>query len=382
VGAETVRPAEPPKEAPPGAELVPIAFADLPGWTEDDHREALRAFRRGAAVLADHPPKTRGLGISGPALAAALDDAASMPAEPTADEARQFFETRFAARRVVPAAGGGFFTGYYEPVADGSRTPSGAFRYPLYRVPDDLVEFDPTDPPPGLIGIDRFAQRTAAGLRPYPDRGAIEAGYLAGRGLELVHLADPVDAFFIHIQGAARIRLADGSAMRVTYAAKTGHPYTPIGRILVERGALTRSEATMQGIRAWLAANPGEAPALMAANRSFIFFREAAVDDPALGPVAAAKVALTAGRSLAVDRLLYGFHLPVFVDTMVPAEGGFEPFRRLMIAQDTGSAIVGPARGDIFFGSGNDAGSIAGRMRAEGGFTILVPRDRPEGGRS
>ncbi len=197
------------------------------------------------------------------------------------------------------------------------------------------------------------------------------AGALAGERLELVWLKDAVDAFFIHVQGAARVALPDGTTMRVTYAAKSGHPYTSIGRVLVERGALTRETATMQGIRAWLGAHPGEAAAVMAANRSFIYFREAEVVDRSLGPVAAAKVPLTAGRSLAVDRLIHAFHTPIWVETMLPSGG---TFRRLTIAQDTGSAIVGPARGDIFFGSGDAAGEIAGSMRGGGRFVVLMPR--------
>jgi membrane-bound lytic murein transglycosylase A len=212
---------------------------------------------------------------------------------------------------------------------------------------------------------------------PYHDRAEIEAGALSGRGLELVYLADPVDAFFIHIQGAARIELAEGGTIRVTYAAKSGHPYTPIGRVLIEMGEIEKGKATMPAIRAWLAGNPERAGAIMARNRSFIFFREAAVEDPRLGPVAAAKVPLTPGRSLAVDRLLHSFHAPVFVDTRLP---NGQDFRRLLVAQDTGSAIVGPARGDIFFGSGDDAGVLAGAMAAAGRFFLLAPRGSALGG--
>jgi membrane-bound lytic murein transglycosylase A len=186
-----------------------------------------------------------------------------------------------------------------------------------------------------------------------------------------VWLRDPIDAFFIHIQGAARIALPDGRLMRVTYAAKSGHPYTPVGRVLLEMGALTRENADMDGIRAWLSAHPAEAPAVMAKNRSYIYFREAPVSDPALGPIAAAKVPLAAGRSLAVDRLLHTFHAPVWIETTLPTGASFH---RLMVAQDTGSAIVGPARGDIFFGSGDAAGALAGAMRATGRFVLLMPK--------
>ncbi len=350
--------------------LIPLAFSDLPGWPEDDHAAAFAALRRSAAVRANHPPKRRALGIDADALAAVLARAAALPETLSAGDARAFFETAFAPRAVVPPSGHAFFTGYYEPDVTGSRCRTADFTVPLLARPDDLVEFDPADPPPGLDPALRFARRTKDGFSEYADRAAIMAGALDENGLELVWLNDPVDAFFIHIQGAARVRLTDGSTMRVTYAAKSGHPYTPIGRVLVEHGALAPGTATMPAIRAWLAANRQEATAIMAENRSYIFFREAPVDDGALGPVAAAKVPLTPGRSLAVDRLMHSFHLPIWVETALP-DG--KPFSRLMIAQDTGSAIVGPARGDIFFGSGEAAGAVAGAMRAEGRFIVLDP---------
>ncbi len=361
-------------EAAGSIHLIPLAFSDLPGWVDDDHAAALAAFRRSAAVLAEHPPKRRGLGIDAAALAVALADAAALPAALPSRDARAFFEASFAPWEVVPPSGRAFFTGYYEPEVAGARTRTTGFNVPLLARPDDLIEFDPADAPPGLDPALRFARKTADGLGEYPDRAAIMAGALDGRGLELAWLADAVDAFFIHVQGAARIRLTDGSTMRVTYDGKTGHPYTSIGRVLIERGALTPGAATMAAIRAWLADHVREAAGVMAANRSYIFFREAPVDDPGLGPVAAAKVPLTAGRSLAVDRLLHSFHLPVWVETSLPDRTSFS---RLMIAQDTGSAIVGPARGDIFFGSGDAAGVLAGAMGAAGRFIVLAPKVRP-----
>jgi membrane-bound lytic murein transglycosylase A len=182
-----------------------------------------------------------------------------------------------------------------------------------------------------------------------------------------------VDAFFIHIQGSARLALPDGRRMRVTYAAKTGHPFTAIGRILVEAGELSLAEATMDGIRGWLAERPERVRALLDRNRSFIFFREAAVEDERLGPVAAAKVPLTPMASIAVDRELHTFGTPFFIDAPTLGEIGGEPFRRLLVAQDTGSAIVGPARADIFVGSGASAGSVAGRVRHPGDFFALLP---------
>lgn len=352
------------------ASLAPLAYASLTGWAADDHRAALTAFGRGAAVLAEHPPKAREIAVDPAALARRLREAEALARDIPAGVARAFFEEAFEPREILPA-GSGFFTGYYEPIVAGSRVPTDRFRTPLYRAPDDLVEIDPENPPPGLPPGFRFARKTPAGLTEHPDRAAIMDGFLAGRGLELVWLADPVDAFFVHIQGAARVRLTDGSTLRVTYAAKTGHPYTAVGKVLVERGALTLASATMAGIRGWLAAHPADAAAVMAKNRSFIFFREAPAGGADDGPVAAAKVALTAGRSLAVDRLLHSFHLPVWIETTLP-DG--KPWRRLMVAQDTGSAIIGPGRGDIFFGSGDEAGAVAGAMRAAGRFIVLVPR--------
>ncbi len=355
-------------ESPTPPRLVPTSFDRLAGWAEDDHAAAFHAFRRGAAVLDAHPPRPRALGVDAEALAGALRKAAAVPGDLASQGARRFFEAEFLPHEIDPPAG--FFTGYYEPIVEGSRTASPRFATPLYAPPEDLVEIEPRS----VAGLDpafRFARRTARGLAEHPDRRAIDAGALTGQGLELAWLADPVDAFFIHVQGAARIRLAEGGEMRVTYAAKSGHPYTAIGKVLLDRGALSRSDVTMQAIRAWLAAHAEEAGAVMAENRSFIFFREAAVSDPALGPIAAAKVPLTPGRSLAVDRLMHSFHIPVFVDTTLP---GGRAFRRLLVAQDTGSAIVGPGRGDIFFGSGDEAGAIAGAMKASGRFVVLVPR--------
>jgi membrane-bound lytic murein transglycosylase A len=361
--------------APPKASIVARDYAALPGWHQDDHGAAFRALRRSAAIAASRPPRSRG--IDGEALAAVLARVRALPADLPADRARAFFEAELAPFEIVSRSGPAFFTGYYEPIVAGSRVATDRFKEPLYRVPADLVELDPARPPPGVDADLRFARKTGSGLVPYYDRAEIQAGALAGRGLELAYLADPVDAFFIHVQGAARIALCDGSTMRVTYAAKSGQAYTAIGRVLVATGALEPGKATMRGIRAWLAANPERAATAMAQNRSFIFFREAPVDDADLGPVAAAKVPLTPGRSLAVDRLLHTFHTPVWIDTAL-ADG--TPFRRLTVAQDTGSAIVGPARGDIFLGSGEHAGEIAGGMASQGRFVVLAPRRGPPPG--
>jgi membrane-bound lytic murein transglycosylase A len=353
--------------------LTLLAFSDLHGWADDDHAAAFAAFRSGVAVIAEHPPKTRARGVDGAALGAILVRAAALPDPLPSAEARTFFEASFAPFEVKPPSGSGFFTGYYEPEVAGSLISTPEFPVPLYRVPDDLIEIELGEAP-NLDPSFRFARKTTGGYSEYADRAAITGGALAGRKLELVYLRNDVDAFFIHVQGAARIVLPDGRIMRVTYAAKSGHPYTPIGRIIADRAGLPRETVTMQAIRTWLADHPAEAPEVMAQNRSLIFFREAPVADASLGPIAAAKVPLVAGRSLAVDRLQHAFHSPVWIETSLPAG---DACRRLMVAHDTGSAIVGPARGDIFFGSGDQAGAVAGAMRASGRFVVLMPKRTP-----
>jgi membrane-bound lytic murein transglycosylase A len=356
-------------------------FVDLPGWEAAEHALAYEAFRRSAGHLASGAYHAGTLGI---------DPAAFRPAAKAAVEreggdaaARAFFERHFVPLQIVPknapaSDAHGFVTGYYEPVVEASVEETPRFRFPLYAPPPDLVKIDDVSRPPGMDPSYRFGRRKSCGLlEEYPDRAAIEAGLLRGRGLEIAWLADPVEAFFIHIQGSARLRLTDGSEMRVGYAAKSGHPFTAIGRLLVDEGELTLAEADMDGIRAWLAAHPERQRALFDRNRSFIFFREAAVDDPTLGPVGAAQVPLSALASIAVDRELATFGVPYFIVAPDLSIDG-APFRRLMIAQDTGSAIIGPARADIYVGSGARAGAIAGRIRHGADFTVLVPPDLAE----
>ncbi|MCX5581388.1 murein transglycosylase A [Kaistia terrae] len=356
------------------ARLVPVPFGALEGWHDDDHAAAWRAYRLSAVHAAAHEPKTRALGIDGAGLARIAKLASAMPAELSRDEAKAFFEAHFQPMRVVSEPARGFFTGFYEPEVAASRTPVEGFDVPLYAAPPELAEVDEHNPPSGLEPGMRFARKTADGFEPFFDRGEIERGALAGRDLELAYLADRVDALFVHIQGAARLRLPDGEWLRVTYAAKSGHAYTSVGKALLDRQALPKGGVSMQSIRAWLADHPDQASEVIWQNRSYIFFREAAVQDPALGPIAAAKVPLTAGRSLAVDRTLHTFHAPIWIDTVLPQAEGGTAFRRLLMAQDTGSAILGPSRGDIFFGSGDEAGRIAGRMQAAGDFIVLAPR--------
>ncbi|MGE0847282.1 MAG: murein transglycosylase A [Flavobacteriaceae bacterium] len=336
-----------------GYDRKPVAFSDLPGWRAADHRGALEAFRRSCGKLA------------GGAFASACRDAASTR------DARGFFERHFSAFRVVTSGGQGFLTGYFEPEYPGSLTPGGRYGVPLLARPSDLVDIKPGALPGGLTA----ARKAGGGLEAYPDRAAIEDGALGAAARPVVWLADPVDAFFVHIQGSARIALAQGGSIRVGFAGRNGHAYTPVGRILIDRGEIAREEMTAGRLRDWLKAHPREARAIMRENRSYIFFRR--VDAPdALGPVGAQGVPLTPMHSIAVDRAFHTLGTPVYVSGDLPLGPGGAPIRvgDLLIAQDTGAAIKGAARGDIFFGSGEAAGEMAGRVRHPADFYVLLPR--------
>lgn len=350
------------------------SFSDLPGWGEDDHLDAFAAFKRCALYVPTKPYRTGSLGVAFDAFAAAYAEARSVsPANRS--EARSFFERHFVPASVATENGGaGLVTGFYEPEIEASPAGTARFTVPLLSRPADLIDIDDKSRPAGMDPYLAFARDTPADPVEYFDRGEIERGALAGRNLEIAWLADKVDAFFIHVQGAARLRMTDGRLCRVTYAAKSGQRFTGPGRILSELGEIPLEKVTMQSIRAWFKAHPDRVDEILWQNRSFIFFREAPVDDPALGPIAAAKVPLTPGRSVAVDRLLHTFGTPFYIDAPTLTAFDGNPFRRLMIAQDTGSAITGPARGDLFAGSGDAAGEIAGVVRNAADFYALVPR--------
>lgn len=354
--------------------LRPRSFADLPGWSEDDQSGAFEAFRRSALHVPVKPYRTGSLGIAFSAFAPAYDEASqSPPLDPA--EARLFFERHFVPFHVQPEAGSmGLVTGFYEPEVEASPFRTGRHAVPILSRPSDLVDVDDGNRPAGMDAYLAFARDTPQGPVEYFDRGEIERGALHGRGLEIAWLADKVDAFFIHVQGAARLNMTDGSLRRITYAAKTGQRFLGPGRILADLGEIPLASVTMQSIRAWFRAHPRRVDEILWQNRSYIFFREASVDDPALGPVAAAKVPLTPGRSVAVDRLLHTFGTPFHIDAPTLTAFDAKPFRRLMIAQDTGSAIVGSARGDLFAGSGDAAGEIAGVIRNVADFYALVPK--------
>ncbi|WP_269584784.1 murein transglycosylase A [Roseibium sp. Sym1] len=349
--------------------LHKVAFADLAGWREDDHAAALESFLRlcGKPEVLDASPTFPRVA---PGILEALCDEGKRSGRASADAARRFFETWFTPYRVDRK---GFVTAYFEPELAASREKTLDYAVPLLKKPDGLEPVGVADRPRDWPAHLSHGRRVNGKLTEMPDRGAIMAGALDEENLELVWLADPVDAFYVHVQGSARLRLADGTVMRVGYAGKTGHPYTGIARLLVERGEGTPEDFTMSGTRAWLEAHPEERDALFRKNRSYIFFREVTEVGSEDGPVGAAGLALSAGRSLAVDpdHIPYGGLVFVGTDFDLPAAGG--TFRRLMVADDTGSAIKGPARGDVFVGSGETAGAIAGEIRHPATFTLLVP---------
>ena len=350
-----------------------VGFADLPGWAGDTQAEILPALRASCDAIASLPPD-RALGGTGPTLrtAASLAPAcAELDTLPAGDAAaRAFLERRFTPL----ALGEGTLTGYFEPELRGSLRPDGAFATPLHARPPELVEADLGRFIPDLRGR-RVAGMVRDGrLQPFPDRAAIKAGALRGQGLELAWVDDPADAFFLHIQGSGRVRLDDGAVLRLGYAGWNGHPYFAIGRALVEQGVLTREAVSMQAIRAWMTqAGPAEAAALMARNPSYIFFRRLDLP-PEAGPIGTLGAPLTPMRSIAVDRTLVPLGLPVWVAGTDPLTGA--PLQRLTVAQDTGGAIRGPARADLFTGWGTEAAERAGRMRDPAALFLLIPRER------
>ncbi len=351
--------------------LKAIPFHQIAGWGNDDHAAALAAFQKSCREIIEfghgfgRPVKFGGkrsdwLSICGDAL--------------KATNARSFFETEFVALSVRdPLRSEGLFTGYYEPQAEGSRTRKAGYDVPIYKKPSELMSFDEaTEKHLGLKSGHMVAGKAAG----YFTRREIEEGALKDKGLEFVWLKSWVDAFFIHVQGSGRIRFEDGSVMRLAYGAKTGQPYTGIGGLLVERGILTKDNMSMQMLRKWMGENPATARQLMWENRSFIFFREVEVDDATLGAPGAQKVSLTPLRSLAVDRSLWMFGTPLWLDADVPSGANSEmlSFRHLMVAQDTGTAIKGYVRGDVYWGWGERAALTAGQMKSPGRLIALLPK--------
>ena len=359
----------------PSTTLLPVSFADLPGWSDDDHAAALQAFVSSCARLADVAQLNAALSskLFAPPLRAVCAAANAVDAS-DATTARAFFENHFTPHKIVHGRPEGLLTGYYEPLFDGSRTREGAFQVPIYARPPDLVNLvDEAARATAGMAL-THARRTATGTEPYATREQIESGALAGQGLERFYLAAPVDAFFMQVQGSGRIRLPDGALVRVTYAGKNGHPYTSIGRYLVDTGALSLQDVTLESLAAWLRADPARGRKVMWQNKSYVFFRtlEGTEAESAKGVHG---IPLIPGRSLAVDPAFHALGTPIYVvaPTLVHAFGE-ACFQRLMIAHDVGSAIKGPERGDIYYGSGDDAGRQAGITKHPGNFFALLPK--------
>jgi membrane-bound lytic murein transglycosylase A len=366
--------------APHGAmALEPVAFTDLPGWGADHPATALVAFVASCDRIQYFPPDQSlgGAGEAarlggragqwGPACAAAKD-------VPPADDAaaRRFFQDRFQPYRVTKAGSAtATVTGYFEPEVAGDTSQEGPYQTPLLGLPPDLVTFDLGLFDPAQPGVTAVGRLQGQEILPYYDRFEIENGALDPGSLAIAWVADPVDAYFLQVEGSGRIDLPDGSVMRVTYAGKNGRPYVPIGRVMVRDRLLDANDVTEQSIRAWLEAHPGRARAIMDQNPSYVFFRTAPQLADAAGPLGALGVSLTPGRSIAVDQGFLPLGAPVWLATTDPVSHA--PLERLTVAEDLGSAINGPLRADLFFGSGRAAETAAGAMDAAGQLYLLLP---------
>lgn len=361
--------------------LRPVSFADLSGWKTDKQNLAIPTFLRSCAVLSSGNGKGTTKGaykVPGSKtqwkrvcrLAEKLDSK-------KVAEAQKFFESEFKPYEVIdkkrPA---GLFTGYYEPEVMGSLKKTAQYKYPLYAKPKELVRLISGSLFTGKHSHDWGVVKNGSSKKFY-SRDQIEKGALSGRGLELVYLSNRIDAFFIHVQGSTRIRLTNGKVMRVGFAAKNGHPYQSIGRVLIDWGELTRHKVSMESIRNWARKNPERTPKLLSHNSSFIFFRELKINHGD-GPLGAQGVPLTGGRSMAIDKNVHAYGVPMWIETFAPNPDTKKEasFNRLMIAQDTGSAIRGAVRGDIYLGTGKKAGKIAGMLKHPGRLILLVPRDK------
>jgi len=342
-----------PRSAPeplriPDAALEPTGWGELDGWSGDDHASAFATFQASCRPIVRSKPLNDGRPVRAALQTVCARAVKTGPLGRTA--ARQFFEANFLPIRIRKLGdAAGFLTGYYEPIVDGSRFPTREFTVPLYRRPPDLLAAGATQPGGPFPNNGRAFRRTSDGeLVPYYDRGEIEDGALDGRHLEICWLRSATDALFIQIQGSARVKLEDGTLLRLNYAAHNGYPYMPVGRVLIDRNIIPREEMSMHRIREWMQANPEDARDVRRQNRSVVFFRIVGLNDDG-EPLGAQGIRLSAGRSIAVDKALHVYGTPFFIEADLPIAGATAstPFRRTMIAHATGSAIVGPARADL-----------------------------------
>lgn len=351
-----------------GAKLdkTAVQFTDIDGWAKDDHAAAFAAFRKSCRKMLEDPKSIEG-------VKASCELAVMLPEKLPNDEARQFFEANFKPFLVKRPAKGALLTGYFEPEVKGALKPTKEFAVPIYALPNDLTLIrKPSDR--GVLSEELTAARaTADGLVPYYTRKEIEEGALKDRGLEIAYLADPYDAFVMQVQGSGLIRLPDGKALRIGFAGKNGHPYTSVGKILVDQGVLQAASASLDAVLNWLRSDSERGRKLMWENRSYPFFRVLDPAESGAGPHGALGLPLSPGRSLAVDPRYYQLGTPIWVAAPDLKDKKGKPVARLMVAHDTGSAIRGMVRGDIFWGSGNEAGQLAGNTKHPCDFYVLIP---------
>ncbi len=363
-------PAPTPTPAPSSRPVLePTTWSSLPGWGDDALVDAWPAFLASCRALASKPEWT-----------APCSTARSVDGR-DAFAVRSFFESRFVPNRITTTEGNdtGLVTGYYEPLLQGSRVPVAPYLTPLYGVPDDLLIIDMASLYPELKGKRMRGKLVGRTVVPYPSRGELATSG-ALRGKEVLWVDDPIEAFFLEIQGSGRVQLNErgrvGETVRLAYADQNGQPYKSIGRWLVDRNEMTLSQASMQNIKAWAATHPERLGELLAANPSEVFFRMEPITDPSAGPKGALGVPLTAQRSIAVDTKIVPLGAPVFLATTQPLSEA--PLQRLVMAQDTGGAIAAPAggavRADYFWGFGAEAGNSAGRMKQQGRMWVLLPK--------
>ncbi len=355
---------QPPEPTAPSVRYESARWSQLPGWRADQAQEAWGAFLQSCNA---RKLPTALLN----ACAAASSMAVSNP-----EQARTFFETHFTPYRIVRvesprvSSDTGLITGYYEPLLHGSRTASTTFSTALYAPPDDMLTIELGDAFPELQGRRIRGRLQGKKVLPYFERAALQ-NHPSLKGKELVWVDSAVDAFFLEVQGSGRVLLDDGSTIRLAYADQNGQPYRSIGRYLVDSGELTLQETSAPAIRHWLQENSARMHEVLNSNPSVVFFREERIDDPSIGPKGSLGVALTAGRSVAVDATFVPLGAPLFLATTMPMTGA--PLQRLVMAQDTGGAIRGPVRADLFWGFGASAGESAGLMKEQGQMWLLWP---------
>jgi membrane-bound lytic murein transglycosylase A len=357
----------PPAPSPPKANVLePVEFADLPGWIEETFTDSLPGLRAACARF-----RTQSTWQPACAAAGSLD---SSPGS-SAGVLRDYFERYFTPWRASTPEGkvSGLMTGYYEPLLRGSRVKHGPYQVPLYAPPDDLLVIDLASINPELRNMRLRGRLEGRRVVPYYSRTEIERGAAPVAGKEILWVEDPVEAFFLQIQGSGRVQLDSGELVRIGYSDQNGHPYVSVGRVLIDRGDLQPGEASMQGIQGWARSHPERLSEMLDQNPSYVFFRELpASANPSLGPPGAIGVPLVPMRSIAVDPRFIALGAPVFLATTWPSSEA--PLERLVFAQDTGGAIRGPVRADLFWGFGNDAGQQAGRMRQSGRLWLLWPK--------